>query len=285
MVKQTMKSNSSFGGDWTKEKLQIIDKYLKFYVNALKNLKFDLVYIDAFAGSGKTQLPTGEEVDGSAIISLNCDFDKYYFIELNEDRAKELDKRIRSQFLSKSDKISIIRGDSNNELKKILKSLNNHQRGVMFLDPYAMELNWEILEFARKTEILDIWYLFPLSALTRNLYKKLTMSDAIKEKITKILGTKDWEKELYHPSKQISMFDEIQERVNFDSLVEFVKNRLESNFPYVSPKSRMFKNSNSSPLFILFFIMTNTSEKAKNLGSRVVNDIFNKMDRMTKGEV
>ena len=39
MGKQTRKSGSHFGGEWTEEKLTIIRKYLSFYVNALKNIK------------------------------------------------------------------------------------------------------------------------------------------------------------------------------------------------------------------------------------------------------
>ena len=80
----------------------------------------------------------------------------------------------------------------------------------------------------------------------------------------------------------MSIFDdEPLERVDFERLVDFVKSRLKDNFPYVSPKSRMLKNSNNSPMFILFFIMTNASGKAIGLGSKVVTEIFNKLDKMS----
>ena len=48
----------------------------------LSKQKVKLVYIDAFAGSGKTILPDGQEVDGSAILSLQYNFDEFYFIEI-----------------------------------------------------------------------------------------------------------------------------------------------------------------------------------------------------------
>lgn len=41
-----------FGGDWTEEKLKILEDYLNFYLTALKHQKFYLMYIDAFAGTG-----------------------------------------------------------------------------------------------------------------------------------------------------------------------------------------------------------------------------------------
>mgnify|MGYP001143487517 FL=1 len=154
----------------------------------------------------------------------------------------------------------------------------------MFLDPYALELEWSVLEQANNTKILDIWYLFPLNALTRNLPKKKTLTENTKQKLNTILGTTEWETKLYHENPQISMFGDIEyERVNFDELVLFVKNRLSATFAYVSPKSKILKNSKNSALFILFFIMTNNSPKAISLGSKVVNDIFSKIDKMTKG--
>ena len=283
MGKQTHIQDSYFGGDWTKEKLTIINDYLAFYVKALKNLNVKLVYIDAFAGSGKTILPSGEEIDGSAILALKYDFDEFWFLECDKGRATSLRTEIAKRYPSKLDKIRIIIGDCNLELQKVFSSLNFYKRGVMFLDPYAMELNWSVLEEAKKTQVLDIWYLFPLLALTRNMFKSLSMPEATKAKITSILGTTDWENELYHEKAQISFFDdEVKERVNFDSLVKFIRKRLESNFPYVSPKSKMFRNTNNGPMFILFFIMTNKSKKAIGLGSKVVSEIFNKMEKLTK---
>ncbi len=41
-----------FGGPWTQKKLRILGLYLNAYTTALKNQRFRLVYIDAFAGSG-----------------------------------------------------------------------------------------------------------------------------------------------------------------------------------------------------------------------------------------
>ena len=42
----------SFGGEWTREKLDILAAYLDAYTTALKNQPFNLWYVDAFAGSG-----------------------------------------------------------------------------------------------------------------------------------------------------------------------------------------------------------------------------------------
>lgn len=286
MGKQTQKSGSNFGGQWTREKLTIINDYLGFYTTAMSKQRVELIYIDAFAGSGKTVLADGTKVDGSAILSLQHNFDKYYFIEIDEERIDELTKVIQERFPDKLSHIHIINGNCNNELIQVLSSLTKYQRGVMFLDPYALELDWSVLDAACKTGILDIWYLFPVNALTRNLPRDKQYTDATSAKIDSILGTHDWENTLYKEDPQITFFGTVNyDRVNFDELVKYITNRLKTVFAYVSPKSRMLKNSKNSPLFILYFMMTNSSPKAIGLGSKVVNQIFDKIDNMTKGIV
>ena len=49
-----MSTKQSFGGPWTIEKLNILSNYLDFYTTALKNLPFQLMYIDAFAGTKRS---------------------------------------------------------------------------------------------------------------------------------------------------------------------------------------------------------------------------------------
>ena len=286
MGKQTNKSGSRFGGEWTKEKLTIIDNYLQFYTTALSKQKVKLVYIDAFAGSGKTVLPDGSAVDGSALLSLQYNFDEYYFLEIDPNRENELEYIVQNRFSEKTNKVHIINDNCNNRLGSILKKLTVYQRGVMFLDPYALELDWSILSDASKTGILDIWYLFPVNALTRNLPKDKQFTTATSSKIDSILGTHDWENALYYEDPQMTLFGTTNyDRVNFDELVKYVTGRLSSIFAYVSPKSRILKNSKNSPLFILYYLMTNNSPKAIRLGSKVVNQIFEKVDNMTKGVI
>ena len=41
-----------FGGRWTRQKLDILERYLDAYTTVLKYRHFSLVYIDAFAGTG-----------------------------------------------------------------------------------------------------------------------------------------------------------------------------------------------------------------------------------------
>lgn len=46
------KNKQKFGGPWTEQKLEMVSKYLNFYLIALKNQSFRKVYIEVFAGTG-----------------------------------------------------------------------------------------------------------------------------------------------------------------------------------------------------------------------------------------
>ena len=48
----TARQRHLFGGDWTREKLDMLGAYLQAYATAMKGQPLDLMYIDAFAGAG-----------------------------------------------------------------------------------------------------------------------------------------------------------------------------------------------------------------------------------------
>jgi len=281
MGKQTKKENSNFGGEWTVEKLIIINKYLGFYTTALKKFKGEKVYIDAFAGSGISKIKSGEVLPGSPLLALKYDFDKYYFLDINEDNLSSLKEHVQKYFPSKVDKINFIHGDCNLNLRNVLKSLTAYQRGVIFLDPYAMELEWNILQDIKNTGILDVWYLFPFSAVNRNLNKDGKIPDGNKSAISRILGGTDWETEFYKDSGQLNMFDEITlNKVNVEKIREYILKKMETVFPYVSDKSKFLKNKTNSPLFLLCYALSNNSDKAISLARKVVPDIIKSIEEL-----
>ena len=63
----------SFGGAWTLLKLAVLKKYLSAFTLALSKQNFRLVYVDAFAGTGRCDVKVDGGttcVDGSARIAL-----------------------------------------------------------------------------------------------------------------------------------------------------------------------------------------------------------------------
>lgn len=250
-----------FGGSWTEIKLKALAEYLDFYQKALRNKGFETWYIDAFAGTGErhTEIETGgifeqqaigmEEVrlDGSARKALKIDppFAHYWFSEQHHGRAKVLDE-LRSEFAGRD--IVINRGEANQALRQLFSrppwssgTSARKQRGVVFLDPYGMSVNWATLELLAHTKRVDVWYLFPRKAVVQQLAHDLGGVDQDKRRaLAEILGGDDWEREFYQARPaQTSLFDQVpiegKARIATPAEISaFAKKRFGTIFGYVS---------------------------------------------------
>ena len=152
-----MRATNAFGGPWTEEKLGILERYLDAYTTALKNQPFKLLYIDAFAGTGivKTSDDDAEQfITGStkrAIGISDKPFDKLVFIERNENRYKDL-RNIQGETRDRD--IQVVNADANSFLRNF--NMNwKRWRGVLFLDPFATEVEWSTIETIANFEALD----------------------------------------------------------------------------------------------------------------------------------
>jgi hypothetical protein len=99
--------------------------------------------------------------------------------------------------------------------------------------------------------------------------------------ITKILGTNEWENTLYEVSSQTNFFgEEVKTRVEFSELKKYIKTRFKTLFPFVYNEDIILYNeAKNSPLFLLYFMMTNKSSKAINLANRLVDGIKKKVEK------
>lgn len=151
-------TKQKFGGAWTQEKLNVFTSYLEAYLTALKKQKFRKIYIDAFAGTGKIKIGNGEKyLEGSARRALEAEqkFDCYYFIEKDLEKAAELQHMIDIDFPQMKQIIKIYQGDANEQLAQIIDDIDWHSnRALLFLDPYATQVNWTTLETVQLLNLL-----------------------------------------------------------------------------------------------------------------------------------
>ena len=201
-----------FGGEWTRQKLEVLEKYLAAYTLALKNQTFRTAYIDAFAGTGyradagsdaeleQPMFPDlaadepQELLDGSARIALRLEraFSKYIFIERSPARCAQLEK-LRGEFPGRASDIEIVQGDANDEIRTLCAKDWRRHRAVMFLDPYGMQVEWSTVEAIAHTQAVDLWLLFPLGiGINRLLPKSGEIPEPWRRRIELFLGTDDW---------------------------------------------------------------------------------------------
>lgn len=277
-----MGTKQKFGGPWTVEKLGILSDYLSFYSTALKSQPFDLVYIDAFAGTGKIKIGDDdayEVIDGSAKLALQStgNFAEYIFIEQKKAFVKELNDLVDREFPEKKSKVKIIQKDCNEVLLDICSKVNwSKTRAVLFLDPYAADVKWDTLKVVASTGAIDVWYLFPFSAANRLMKKTGEIDPTWKAKLNSIFGDNSWETEFYSEDPQLNLFgtQNLRRDCNTESLKAYIEKRLASIFPAVSKNSRVLLNRKNSPLFLFCFAVSNSSPKAFGLAMKVANHIL-----------
>lgn len=277
-------NQDKFGGDWTVIKLDILKKYLKAYTIALQNQSFRLVYIDSFAGTGRCDVKIGGDrklIDGSARIALQNEppFSDYWFIEQSAKKVSEL-QTLKDEYPVRN--VQILRADANEALLQVCREYDwRSNRAVLFLDPFGMEVAWPTLVEIARTKAIDVWYLFPYSALYRQAPNDPERLDADKEAaLTRCLGTDEWRQAFYTENPQQKLFGEAGEiRHNHKALLEYVSSRLKGLFSAV-PKPRLLYQEESegkpkgAPLFALYFAVASDNPKAIGLATKLANYIL-----------
>ncbi len=289
----------SFGGHWTDKKLGLVQKYLRAYTVIFdrnpKAQKLYTIYLDAFAGTGyrssaatpekNLMLELGEEetqpfLKGSARIALEVDppFKEYIFIENDPEYARELE-HLRNEFLPTRPNIHIHKVEAKQFLHAWLQRTDwRTTRAVVFLDPYGMQVDWDIIEEIGKTKAIDLWVLFPLGvAVNRLLTKSKPPPQKWADALTRIFGTDEWLQAFYLPKKQLTLFgeEEVQSKqADFESIGQFFHQRLQKVFTAVASNPFVLTNSRNNPLYWLYFASGNT--RGAPTAVKIAQDILGK---------
>ena len=266
-------ASNEFGGLWTSQKLEILGRYLNAYTTALKDQPFDLVYVDAFAGSGTWNPPPEYELDvyddgdyqelrkGSAAIALDVEdkpFDRFVFIEKDPIRAYSLQELTANHPRRRA--VSVINDDANFVLPSFCRNMSENERAVVFLDPFKTEVDWNTVEAIANTRKIDCWILFPFMAISRMMARRSEPSDAISEDFDRIFGGRDFWRGLYSASPQLSLFGDnatMERRGGGEEIALRYRARLETSFARVAQTNRVLVNSRNTPMFNLFFAAGN----------------------------
>jgi three-Cys-motif partner protein len=268
-----------FGGRWTELKLEVVMEYLAAYVMVLKNQPFMRVYVDAFAGAGyrieqsdqdlnadfwvgaELDAPAAQWLSGSALRALDVEppFDEYIFIEKDEARAQSLRKLVLERKPELAGRVRVVRGDANEQVQRICgTSWAWNKRAVFLLDPFGLQVSWKTIAAIAATGKSDLWLLFPLSGVMRQLAKHGPTSPGKVARLDDLFGSGAWA-ECYKQAPQTDMFGEqgtVERDTSWEAVLELFKKRLESVFVAVS-EPMILTNSRGAPLFGLFSAASN----------------------------
>ena len=277
-----MMAGHEFGGEWTEQKLRILDDYLAAYSAIFESNEraryFETIYVDAFAGTGLieprvrstatenlfvelTEPETVKFLQGSATRAVQHQFSRYIFIEKSAARIAELEAlKARSP---NAQRISIRQGDANEQLIKFVADTDwKKTRAVVFLDPYGMQVAWDTIRRLGETKAVDLWLLFPLGqAVMRLLQRTKEPPPEWQRALDRIFGTHDWKERFYitEPEEDLFETDRVATRRIADSsqVASFMIKRLETAFEAVAQKPGILWNSQNSPLYLFCFAAAN----------------------------
>ena len=260
-------------GYWSEIKLDIINQYAKAYSQILSTTNLHHVYIDAFAGSGKHISRTkGSLVPGSPEIALSIvpPFKEYYFIEIAGAKVAELNKIVTNR-----PEAHVFQGDCNSILladvfPKVL--YKDYRRGLCLLDPYGLDLNWDVIKTAGQMESIEIFLNFPVMDMHRNVLwsnpERVKPADIAR--INMYWGDESWKEAAYRLTPTL-FGDTVGIKEKNRPIALAFKKRLEevAKFKYV-PEPIPMRNSLGNIIYYLFFA------SQQPVADRIVTDIFNK---------
>lgn len=273
-----------FGSAHTERKLRALEAYLKSYTTALKNRRLKLVFFDAFAGTGQIELSQNDAplidgadvdkfVDGSARRALQCkpQFDEYIFVEKSVAKVRELEK-LKLEFPSLADRIQVIRGDANENLRAFCHGRNwKEWRAVVFLDPCGNQVAWETIVSVSGTQAIDLWYLFPAGL---GVYRQISRTGSVDKtheaSLDQLMGTSDWRNAFLEEQPKDDLFDGMrttsQKIATPDSITRFMIKRMQGIFKGGVLDDWLPLGSKGIHMYSLLFAWANPSAKAKLAG-------------------
>ena len=270
-------------GPWVQEKLTCLEKYLSAYTTILRKQRFKgYFYIDAFAGPSKLKLREGHEEDaaqqyllepgdyasddagnaeyikGSPRVALQIEppFSHYVFIELNKERVKKLEQ-LALEAGKNGPKVHVRQRDCNEYLTEFLHESRGqwrNWRGVIFLDPFGMQVPWNTVAEIGKTKAIEVFINFPVGMAVQRLLKKNgQFLPNERAKLDNYFGTDEWFDLLYRKKKDLFGdvgVDKLQDAG--DQLVKWYRGRLKDAFGHVTT-AREVQSTTGRPLYYLIF--------------------------------
>ncbi len=261
---------------WSEIKLQILAEYAAAYSTILSKQPYiKHIYIDAFAGSGiHYSERTGSYVPGSPLnaLSVKPSFKKYYFVEKNKQRVKQLE-----ELTATYQNVHIYSGDCNCILiSDIFPKVkwDDYKRGLCFLDPYGMHLDWSVIQMAGEMRSIEIFLNFPILDMRRNVLIRNINKVQKREldRMNAFWGNDTWINVIKSKSIQTNLFSVKGDHfVEYGDITKAFQTRLKevAGFDYV-PDPIPMRNNKRNILYYIFFATQNET------GYRIVNDILRK---------
>lgn len=264
-------------GYWSEIKLDIIKEYASAYSKILaaqQQPKLYHVYIDGFAGTGANISRTSQEyVLGSPLNALvvRPRFREYHLIDINRRKTTVLDKLVEA--LGEKKGVSTYAGDCNRILlQEVFPRVRyeDYRRGLCVLDPYGLQLKWEVIQVAGQLRTIDMFLNFPVMDMNRRVIwhnpRSVRPSDI--KRMDDFWGDHSWKDVAYSTTRDLFGHPEKEDN---EVIAEAFRERLQrvACFSRV-PNPVPMRNSKGAVVYYLFFA------SQKPVAESIIQKIFKK---------
>jgi len=241
-----------FGGQHTELKLRVLSDYLTAYLLVMqKQDYFRLSYIDALAGTGWSRagyrederqtewLSAAPPTKGSALRVFDIknsgrQFDRYVFNDRRRSALRQLQIEILSLFPTVDTGPQIIFSSDYADalIARECDRLKSHDRVVMFLDPFGMQVSWKSIERIAETNQIDLWYLAPIGGAYGRLMELNDRTSALRRRLLdEALGGSGWHEAIYKTSPPDMLGHSLSVRVSgWEAIATYFMNKRRSLF-------------------------------------------------------
>ena len=291
---------SSWGGQWTEEKLDAFEKYVNAYLTIMnvykERYRWKLIYFDGFAGSGfrnddgsqpvselmldlfrdecieEEELNTYKGAAERVLGIKQSGFDQYVFVDKYRTTSQQLEERLMP--FSKEKKLLFKTSDANEQVKTLAKAMqkSNNFASLVLLDPFGMQVDWASIEQLKGTRT-DLWILIPTGVIVNRLLDRKCELTHI-DKLTSFFGKDEaFLKSYFYKIRTVgTLFDEteIVEKVKkpIEKIAELYIEQLKTIFDYVTEKPLVLYNTRNTPIF--HFACASNNQTAIKIASQII---------------
>lgn len=287
----------SWGGNWTKQKLDAFEKYVRAYLKIMNKQKEKYngwpttIYFDGFAGSGinlpkednlKSDPLNGLELEKEAsqyyvgaaerVVSMDLSFDEYYFVDYNKKAIESLKKKLSPS--QKGNRVyKYIVKDVNEGINKLSLHLDSKKSALVFLDPFGMDIQWNTISLLKGKRV-DLWILIPTGvAINRLLDREGELRHL--DKLEECLGLSETEikREFYLEREEFNLFNgkiKSLEKIS-DSISHITKlyiKQLKTIWNFVTDEPLVLINSKNVPIY--HFVFASNNQTALKIASGII---------------
>ena len=202
-------------------------------------------------------------------------FKEYHFIDLDKGSIDALRMQVEQRTDGPYDRESV--HFYNADCNKVLLTtvfprihFEDYARGLCLLDPYGLDLSWDVIRTAGEMKSMEIFLNFPIMDMNRNVLwrdpQRVDMKQS--ERLSRFWGDASWRDAAYSRDQNLFGFEE---KTTNDAVVQAFRNRLinVAGFSYV-PQPIPMRNTKGATVYYLFFA------SPKPVAAKIVSNIFDK---------